>query len=166
MNQAIKTEVAGITTSTVNTEEPIIIAIDHGYGNIKTSNFCFPANVTPINDGLSFTDDILIYDGTSYAVGMGHKEFRADKIMDQDYYLLTLAAIGKELDRRGMTKATIVIGCGAALEFLIRPSAVRPRAGLGIPLGFQPSAAADLGHRAEGELPEIPDAECARGFHL
>ena len=83
MNQTIKHEAAGNTTSIVNTEEPIIIAIDHGYGNIKTSNFCFPANVTPINDGLCFTDDILIYDGTSYAVGMGHKEFRADKIMDK-----------------------------------------------------------------------------------
>ena len=117
MNQAIKTEVAGNTTSTVNTEEPVIIAIDHGYGNIKTSNFCFPANVTPINDGLCFTDDILIYDGTSYAVGIGHKEFRADKIMDQDYYLLTLAAIGKELDRRGMTKATIVIAAGLPLTW-------------------------------------------------
>lgn len=80
-------------------------------------NFCFPANVTPIHDGLSFTDDILIYDGTSYAVGMGHKEFRADKIMDQDYYLLTLAAIGKELDRRGMTKATIVIAAGLPLTW-------------------------------------------------
>ena len=117
MNQAIKTEVAGNTTPIVNTEEPVIIAIDHGYGNIKTSNFCFPANVTPINGGLCFTDDILIYDGATYAIGMGHKEFRADKIMDQDYYLLTLAAIGKELDRRGMTKATIVIAAGLPLTW-------------------------------------------------
>ena len=106
-----------ITKNTTTNENPVVIAIDHGYGNIKASNFCFPANVTPINDGLSFTDDILIYDSTSYAVGMGHKEFRADKIMDQDYYLLTLAAIGKELDRRGMTKATIVIAAGLPLTW-------------------------------------------------
>ena len=117
MNQVIKPEVAGNTTSTVSSDEPIIIAIDHGYGNIKTSNFCFPANVTPINYGLSFTDNILVYEGTSYAVGLGHKEFHADKIMDQDYYLLTLAAIGKELDRRGMTKATIVIAGGLPLTW-------------------------------------------------
>ncbi len=117
MNQAIKPEVTGNTTSTVNAEEPVIIAIDHGYGNIKTSNFCFPANVTPINDGLCFTDDILIYDGATYAIGMGHKEFRADKIMDQDYYLLTLAAIGKELDRRDLTKATIVLAAGLPLTW-------------------------------------------------
>ena len=117
MNQAIKPEVTGNTTSTVNAEEPVIIAIDHGYGNIKTSNFCFPANVTTINDGLCFTDDILIYDGATYAIGMGHKEFRADKIMDQDYYLLTLAAIGKELDRRDLTKATIVLAAGLPLTW-------------------------------------------------
>ena len=117
MNQSTNTEAAVKATPIINADGPIIIAIDHGYGNIKTSNFCFPANVTPINDGLSFTDDILIYEGISYTVGMGHKEFRADKIMDQDYYLLTLAAIGKELDRRGMTKATIVIAAGLPLTW-------------------------------------------------
>ena len=34
-----------------------------------------------------------------------------------DYYLLTLAAIGKELDRRGLTKATIVIAAGLPLTW-------------------------------------------------
>ena len=75
-------------------QEPIICAIDHGYGNIKTSNFCFPANVEPCDDTFGFNTDVLTYEGKSYSIGVGHKEFRADKFLDQDYYILTLAAIG------------------------------------------------------------------------
>lgn len=117
MNQSTITAAEKNTTIVSNVEEPIIIAIDHGYGNIKTSNFCFPANATLLNTGLSFSDDILVYDGNSYAIGMGHKEFRANKIMDQDYYLLTLAAVAKELDHRGVTNARIVIAAGLPLTW-------------------------------------------------
>ena len=75
-------------------EPPIVIAIDHGYGNIKTPTFIFPACVTPCDgEMLLSTDDVLTYEGKRYAIGTGHKEFRQDKIMDEDYYILTLAAI-------------------------------------------------------------------------
>ena len=117
MNQNNIAEAAVSITPIPNNSDPIIIAIDHGYGNIKTSNFCFPANVTLQNPGLSFSDDILTYDGKSYVIGVGHKEFRADKIMDQDYYLLTLVAIGKELARRDMTTARILIAAGLPLTW-------------------------------------------------
>ena len=40
-----------------------------------------------------FTGDMLIYNGRYYLIGEGHKEFIADKIRDEDYYLLTLVAI-------------------------------------------------------------------------
>ena len=68
----------------VGTDSPIVIAIDHGYGNIKTQTFIFPACVT-LCDGDMFlsTDDILTYEGKRYAISTGHKEFRQDKIMDK-----------------------------------------------------------------------------------
>ena len=105
----------------VGTDSPIVIAIDHGYGNIKTPTFIFPACVT-LCDGDMFlsTDDILTYEGKRYAIGAGHKEFRQDKIMDEDYYILTLAAIGKELRHRGLTTAKIVIACGLPLTWASR----------------------------------------------
>ena len=98
-------------------QEPIICAIDHGYGNIKTSNFCFPANVKPCDETFGFNTDVLTYEGKSYSIGIGHKEFRADKILDQDYYILTLAAIGKELARRKLSTAHVVIAAGLPLTW-------------------------------------------------
>ena len=79
-----------------NAESPFVIAIDHGYGNIKTPTFIFPACVTPCDQEMSFAmNDVLTYEDKRYAIGTGHKEFRQDKIMDDDYYILTLAAIAR-----------------------------------------------------------------------
>ena len=72
-----------------------IIGIDHGYGNMKTANFCFPTGITAYDHEPLFTADMLVYGGRYYLIGEGHKEFAPDKIKDEDYYVLTLAAIAK-----------------------------------------------------------------------
>ena len=74
-----------------------IIGIDHGYGNMKTANFCFPTGIIAYDSEPLFTADMLVYDGKYYLIGEGHKEFAPDKVKDEDYYVLTLAAIAKEL---------------------------------------------------------------------
>ncbi len=105
----------------VITTEPIIVAIDHGYGNIKTPTFIFPACVTPCEQGMPLTtDDVLSYEGKRYAIGAGHKEFRQEKIVDEDYYILTLAAIGRELHHRHLSQAEIVIAAGLPLTWAAR----------------------------------------------
>ena len=83
-----------------------IIGIDNGYGNIKTANCCFPAGLTVHGAEPVFKDDLLVYDGRYYLIGTGHKEFKADKTGDDDYYILTLAAIARELNVYGLTDAT------------------------------------------------------------
>ena len=75
-----------------------IIGIDHGYGNMKTANCCFPTGITAYDHEPLFTADMLVYGGRYYLIGEGHKEFAPDKIKDEDYYVLTLAAIAKELN--------------------------------------------------------------------
>ena len=75
-----------------------IIGIDHGYGNMKTANCCFPTGITAYDHEQLFTADMLVYGGRYYLIGEGHKEFAPDKIKDEDYYVLTLAAIAKELN--------------------------------------------------------------------
>ena len=80
-----------------------IIGIDNGYGNIKTANCCFPAGLTVHDAEPVFKDDLLVYDGRYYLIGTGHKEFKADKTGDDDYYILTLAAIARELNVYGLT---------------------------------------------------------------
>ena len=75
-----------------------IIGIDHGYGNMKTANFCFPTGIIAYDSEPLFTADMLSFNGKYYLIGEGHKEFAPDKIKDEDYYILTLAAIAKELE--------------------------------------------------------------------
>ena len=75
----------------------IIIGVDHGYGNIKTANYCFRTGITAYDSEPLFTKDMLVYGGKFYLIGEGHKEFLPDKIKDEDYYALTLVAIAKEL---------------------------------------------------------------------
>ena len=63
-----------------------IIAVDHGYGNIKTANTVTPTGITAYESEPIFTGNILEYNGIYYRIGEGHKEFMPDKAMDRDYY--------------------------------------------------------------------------------
>lgn len=72
-----------------------IIGIDHGYGNMKTANCCFPTGITAYDHEPLFTADMLVYGRRYYLIGEGHKEFAPDKIKDEDYYVLT-----PDLDKR------------------------------------------------------------------
>ena len=94
-----------------------IIGIDHGYGNMKTANCCFPTGVTAYEHEPLFTADMLVYGGRYYLIGEGHKEFAPDKIKDEDYYVLTLAAIANELKAENLTEAHIVIAAGLPLTW-------------------------------------------------
>ena len=94
-----------------------IIGIDHGYGNMKTANCCFPTGITAYEHEPLFTADMLVYGGRYYLIGEGHKEFAPDKIKDEDYYVLTLAAIAKELKAENLTEAHIVVAAGLPLTW-------------------------------------------------
>ena len=94
-----------------------IIGIDHGYGNMKTANCCFPTGITAYDHEPLFTGDMLTYNGRYYLIGEGHKEFAPDKINDEDYYVLILAAIAKELKAENLTEAHIVIAAGLPLTW-------------------------------------------------
>lgn len=56
-----------------------IIAIDHGYGNIKTANTVTPTGITAYDTEPIFMGNILEYNGRYYRIGDGHKEFVSDK---------------------------------------------------------------------------------------
>ena len=74
-----------------------IIGIDHGYGNMKTANCCFQTGVIESDTEPPFANDLLIWNNKYYSIGVGHKEFTADKFIDEDYYILDIAAIAREL---------------------------------------------------------------------
>lgn len=95
-----------------------VIGIDHGYGNIKTANCCFPTGIMKNDIEPTFAGDLLVWNGKHYSIGIGHKEFTADKFMDEDYYVLTLAAIARELRREHITEASVFIAAGLPLTWV------------------------------------------------
>ena len=99
-------------------KETRIIAVDHGYGNIKTANTVTHTGITKYDSRPVFTGSILEYEGAWYRIGERHKEFIPDKAADEDYYLLTLYAIARELQRERITEANVHLACGLPLSWV------------------------------------------------
>ena len=95
-----------------------VIGIDHGFGNVKTASCCFRSGVTLCEKEPTFKANMLVYDGCYYLIGEGRKEFTPDKIRDNDYYVLTLAAIAEELNANGLTTAQVHIAAGLPLTWV------------------------------------------------
>ncbi len=100
-----------------------VIGIDHGYGYIKTKKYLFDSGVKELVSPSFFKDDLLYFDNTYYAVGQSRTEHTTVKTESQEYYLLTLAALAKELrDREGKrketVKAAVTIGAGLPYAFI------------------------------------------------
>ena len=101
-----------------NSYNSVVIGVDHGYQNIKTAHAIFKSGVTTYDKEPTFTHSMLTYEGRYYIIGDEHKEFTAMKMNDQDYYILTLAAIGVELHLRGLTTACVHIAAGLPLTWI------------------------------------------------
>lgn len=71
-------------------KDRFIIGIDHGYGNIKTANHVFKTGVAASDTEPVFGTNVLLYNDRYYLIGEGHKEFNADKITDEEYFILRL----------------------------------------------------------------------------
>ena len=98
-------------------KENYIIGIDHGYGNIKTANHIFKTGIMGFDSEPPFTRNMLVYGERYYVIGEGHKEFTADKQADDDYYILTLAAIAEELRDQRIREADVIIAAGLPLTW-------------------------------------------------
>lgn len=92
--------------------------LDHGFGNIKTAHCCFRTGVTAYDKKPIFTSEMLVYDGKYYIIGEEHKEFVPDKMSDPDYYILTLAAVARELYLQNRTTAKVYLAVGLPLTWV------------------------------------------------
>ena len=97
----------------------LIIGVDAGYGNFKTARRVFPTAVSVSDKAPVFARDFIEWNGRYYIIGEGHKGFVTDKVTDDDNYVLTMAAVVKELEARGYTD---------------RRNAVRIHLAVGLPL--------------------------------
>ena len=80
----------------------------------RTKNFTVMSNHHFKNKNLTLKAKGLL----SLMLSLPDKEFCAEKTQDEDYYVLTLAAIARELDGKGMNRATVHIAAGLPLTWV------------------------------------------------
>lgn len=95
-----------------------IIGTDLGYGNCKGANTVLPSGIISYDSEPVFQGNILEYNNKFYRVGEGHKAFIADKSLDDDFYILNLAVIARELQRVGIYEAKIYLATGLPLTWV------------------------------------------------
>ncbi len=83
-----------------------LIAIDHGWSFIKTPSIVFENGITELQTMPATKDNLLEFRGRKYVIGQGRMGKQETKTENENYYLLTLVAIAKEL--RGRTAAKVV----------------------------------------------------------
>ena len=95
----------------------IIIGIDHGYYAIKTAHCSFPAGLTSYGEHEPYTrQGLLEFGGCFFVCGSGRQPIQRDKTVNDNYYLLTLAAIAKEIRQRGLPpECSVRIAAGLPL---------------------------------------------------
>ena len=78
----------------------LIIGVDAGYGNYRRQKGFSYSNQCKRENCLYLRRIISRWMGNIYIIGEGHKGFVADKVTDDDNYVLTMAAVVKELEAR------------------------------------------------------------------
>lgn len=92
-----------------------VIGIDHGWSQMKTSNTCFNTSIKELANAPAFHDNVLEYDDRYFAVGEERLEVLDSKVENENFYLLTLVAMAKELEIRGKSEADVVLAVGLPL---------------------------------------------------
>lgn len=110
------------------------IGIDHGYYAIKTRHFSFLAGIAVYSHEPHTLQNTLEYGGKFYVCGTGRQPILRNKTENDNYYLLTLAAIAREIKQRGEnTECSVTLAAGLPLagfgrekkffrEYLLRSS--------------------------------------------
>lgn len=96
-------------------DDLITIGIDHGWSQMKTRNTCFTTGVALVDDNPIVYDSILDYNGKCYRIGGDRIKVQDDKVCNENFYMLTLASIARELNARGteaIEKNHIVLAVG------------------------------------------------------
>ena len=93
---------------TETTMAPVKIALDHGWSSIKGEHTFMETSIVPVDYEPLTKNGLLEYKGKKYIVGQGRLGKQATKTENENYFLLTLAGIAKELQYQGKTAASHV----------------------------------------------------------
>ena len=90
----------------------VVIGVDHGYGYIKTRNAVFGSSVAKLSYEPPQLNKVVEYEGDFYQVGGITDGLSGDKTLNDNYYILTLAAIAEELKVKERVKEDISLAIG------------------------------------------------------
>ena len=99
----------------------MIVAVDHGNSFMKTQNFSFPAglSIRETKPPVAMVREFIEYEGKYYIpTGSSRLAYSRDKTKNDDYFILTLFAIMKELcrvkplDQLANTNSSITLAVG------------------------------------------------------
>jgi len=90
----------------------LVVGIDHGFSMMKTPHATFENGVEKLGGEATLSNNTLIYQGNYYKVGEGRLPLMQTKTENENYFLLTLAAIAKEMDIYQQQSADVILAVG------------------------------------------------------
>ena len=87
----------------------MVIGIDHGFYAIKGPHVVFPSGLAVYDYEPYTTQNVLQYGGKYYVCGTGRQALMKDKTANDNYYLLTMAALAQEIRHRKAEKQLEVV---------------------------------------------------------
>lgn len=90
----------------------MLISIDHGNSEIKTVHDKFSSGFVRNPSMPQMAENWIKFNGSYYALTGRHLPYHRDKTQNDDYYILTLFAIAKEMLRVNLRKADIKLSVG------------------------------------------------------
>lgn len=90
----------------------LVVGIDHGFSMMKTPHATFENGVEKLGGEATLSNNTLIYRGNYYKVGEGRLPLMQTKTENENYFLLTLAAIAKEMDIYQQQCANVILAAG------------------------------------------------------
>lgn len=101
----------------MKSENRYIIGLDHGNHLMKTASYVMPNGVKRLGAKPTFTANTLYYGRTYYKVGEERMPVKDSKLADDDYYILTLAMLAKEMQSREILQgSSIILAVGMPLK--------------------------------------------------
>lgn len=85
----------------------MLISIDHGNYAIKTPNFSFVSGLTEHTVEPPMAENLLEYNGSYWTLSSKRMSYMRDKTRDDRYFILSLFAIGMELEKMGSSSPVV-----------------------------------------------------------
>lgn len=102
-----------------------VIGVDVGNGLTKTASTEFVSSVRDYGETKPALNDRLVkYNNKYYIVGGDRTKTKTDQKQDDTAFILALAGIGEELNKRNITDANIVLSEGLPLERCIKENQI------------------------------------------